>query len=102
MWAYISDYVRIKTLYDNEVIYLDVDVSVVKSLDDCPDNPAFAGIQDNKADGGKENLVELAILGVEKGNKFIKKVLSFYEGDIWKERIFLVADTVSHFPRSLR
>ena len=32
-WAFVSDYARLKVVYDNGGIYLDTDVELVKSLD---------------------------------------------------------------------
>ena len=33
-WAFVSDYVRIKVLYEYGGIYMDTDIEVVKNLDD--------------------------------------------------------------------
>ena len=47
MWAYVADYVRIKTLYENGGIYLDTDVTVIKKFDKFLNDPAFVGMQRN-------------------------------------------------------
>lgn len=85
MWAYVADYVRIKTLYDNGGIYLDTDVSVVKTFDKFLNDPAFVGMQD-------DSHVEPAILGAQKGNKFLKYVLDIYTQKIWELPIYTMPE----------
>ena len=48
MWAYVADYIRIKTLYDHGGIYFDTDVSAVRPLDKFLKNRAFVGIQNTE------------------------------------------------------
>lgn len=97
MWAYVADYVRIKTLYECGGIYFDTDVEVVKAFDeDMLKNPAFVGIQDSSADGTFD-YVEPAILGSQKGNLFLKKILSFYDELIWKEKIYTMPEIFAYF-----
>lgn len=96
MYAYVSDYVRIKTLYDNGGIYLDTDVTTLKNFDCFLEEPAFVGMQDNDEDGDRHSLVEPAILGSVKHNEFLKKVLDFYKEDsidnIWNKKIYNMPD----------
>ena len=33
-WAFVSDYVRLKVVYDNGGLYFDTDVEVIKPIDD--------------------------------------------------------------------
>lgn len=96
MWAYVSDYVRVKTLFDNGGIYFDTDVEVLKSFDDLLEESAFVGIQNNSLDGN-DDLVEPAILGAQKGNLFLSKVLSFYDRLIWQESIFSMPQIFDYF-----
>lgn len=99
MWAYIADYVRIKTLYDNGGVYFDTDVSAVKTLDAFLENPAFVGIQDASVDG-LYDLVEPAILGSEPGNPFLRQVLDFYSNHgidtIWTTLIYTMPEVFKH------
>ena len=45
-WAFVSDYVRMKVLYDYGGIYFDTDVEVIRSFpDDLLKLPAFTGIE---------------------------------------------------------
>jgi len=96
MWAYVADYVRIKTLYDNGGIYLDTDVEVCKSFNDIINNSAFVGIQDSSIDGNND-FVEPAILGACKHNLFLKKILGFYNNLIWTEPIYTMPEIFKFF-----
>lgn len=88
LYAYISDYVRIKVLYDNGGIYLDTDVSLLKNFDEFIEERAFVGIQ-RSSSMGTSNL-EPAILGAEKNNPIIKQILDFYNENIWKQPIYTI------------
>ena len=81
LWAYVADYVRIKVLFDNGGIYLDTDVSVLKSFDNFLTCPAFVGMQN-------EEYVEPAILASKKGNPILGEILQFYKRGIWEEPIY--------------
>lgn len=47
-WAFVTDYVRLKVVYDNGGIYLDTDVQVIKPLDDLLNFNAFFGFEEIK------------------------------------------------------
>ena len=44
-WAFVSDYARLKIVYDEGGIYLDTDVELKKSLDELRKNEGFFAIQ---------------------------------------------------------
>lgn len=44
-WAFVTDYVRLKVVYDNGGIYLDTDVEVKKSLDSLLNYSAYFGFE---------------------------------------------------------
>lgn len=71
-WAFVTDYVRLKVLYDYGGIYMDTDVETIKSLDPLLKNKAFSGFEDN-------NLIPTATMGAEPGNKWIKALLDYYD-----------------------
>lgn len=96
MYAFVSDYIRVKVLYDNGGIYLDTDVFAIKSLDDFITEPAFVGIQGNYNEIGHE-WVEPAILGAQKGNEFLKLIIDFYEKQIWHSPLYVIPDIFKHF-----
>lgn len=90
MWAYVADYIRIKTLYDHGGIYFDTDVSAVRPLDAFVNEPAFVGMQNTE-------YVEPAILGAEKHNPLLKNILEFYEKGFWELPIFTMPQIFQHF-----
>jgi mannosyltransferase OCH1-like enzyme len=70
-WAYVSDYVRLKALYDYGGIYLDTDMLVLKSFDDLLNDQCFFGAENL-------NFFNAAIVGCQKNNEFIKEALDYY------------------------
>ena len=48
-WAFVSDYARLKIIYDNGGIYLDTDVELLKSLDEVVENECYFAVQQNGA-----------------------------------------------------
>lgn len=47
-WAFVTDYVRLKVVYDQGGIYLDTDVELKKSLDDLLEHQAYFGFENQK------------------------------------------------------
>lgn len=45
-WAFVTDYVRLKIVYDEGGIYLDTDVELIKSLDALLEHDAYFGFED--------------------------------------------------------
>lgn len=73
-WAFVSDYARLKIIYENGGIYLDTDVELLKNLDFLLDNRCYFGIQQG------EHLCNTGIgFGAEEGNPVILKMLSLYD-----------------------
>lgn len=70
-WAFVSDYIRLKALYDFGGIYLDTDMMVLKSLDSLLENKCFFGAED-------KDYVSCGIIGAEKNNKMIFDFLMKY------------------------
>lgn len=73
-WAFVSDYVRLKVIYENGGIYLDTDVELIKNLDPFLNNHAYIGFE-------TRNTVTTGLgYGAEKNNPVIKKMMDYYEG----------------------
>lgn len=79
-YAFAADYIRLYALYNYGGIYLDSDVLMYKSFDDLLKLPYFIG-QDY------EHCFEAAIIGAEKGTKWIGEILEYYE-----DRCFIKED----------
>lgn len=71
-WAFASDFIRLKALYEFGGIYLDTDVQITKKLDDLLSNKAFIGFE-------TEEFLSTAVIAAEKENPWIKKNLDYYQ-----------------------
>lgn len=71
-WAFVSDYIRLKALYDFGGIYLDTDMMVLKSFDSLLINTCFFGAEDSE-------FISCGIIGAERANWFVKISLSHYD-----------------------
>lgn len=70
-YAFVSDFIRIKALYEYGGIYFDTDVEVLKSFDPFLVNNAFLGFENRTCVG-------TAVIGSEKGISFAKEMLDYY------------------------
>ena len=70
-WAFVSDYIRAKAVYEYGGIYLDTDVRVLKKLDSLLNNRAFIGFENN-------DYLSAAIFGAEMNHPFMKDILNYY------------------------
>ena len=72
-WAFVSDYVRLKIIYDNGGIYLDTDVELIKPVDDLVKLGGFMGFDE-------KGIVATGLgFGAEKGNKIVSEFLKDYD-----------------------
>jgi len=74
MWAFASDYIRLKSLYDHGGIYLDTDMEVIRSLDSLLDCDCFVG---EESDG----IISGGIIGAKKHSNYIKSCLDVMEAE---------------------
>lgn len=72
-YAFAADYIRLYALYHFGGIYMDMDVEVLKNIDEYLQLDTMIGWQD-----GYEGL-EVAAFGVKKNEKWIKDCLTYYE-----------------------
>lgn len=80
-FAYVSDYARLKILYEHGGIYFDTDVEVIRSIDDIITRGAFMAFEKNTTASADE-LLNVAIglgFAVEPKHPLIKEILEFYE-----------------------
>ncbi len=98
-WAFAADYIRMYALYHEGGIYLDSDVKVLKSFDSLLNHGFMSSLEYHPtqiekdgsramidADGHriKEGFVsgiqiQAAVMGAEKGNRFVADVLDWYQ-----------------------
>ncbi|MEE0930751.1 MAG: glycosyltransferase [Acutalibacteraceae bacterium] len=72
-WAFVTDYVRLKVVYENGGIYLDTDVEIKKSLDDLLQNKSYFGFEE-----GRYIATGLGF-GAEKGTMIVWEIMQQYE-----------------------
>lgn len=73
-WAFVTDYARLKIIYENGGIYLDTDVRVIKNFSSLLNYPAFFGAEQ------LEYFVATGLgFGAEKGNSMVEALLRSYD-----------------------
>jgi len=72
LYAFASDYARIKILYEQGWIYLDTDIEILKNLDDLLKSESFVWFQDVFS-------VWLSIMWSKAKNPILKDILDIYE-----------------------
>lgn len=82
-WAFVTDYVRLKVVYDNGGIYMDTDVELIKSLNSLLKHQAYFGFED-----GKHIATGLGF-GAEKGHSILVELMCDYN-----EMPFLLEDNI--------
>ena len=83
MWAYVSDYMRIKTVYEHSGIYFDTDVTVYKDFTPLLTDSMFVG-------QSWCNIPDPSIFGAEKHNPILKDMLEFYDEKIWESPLYII------------
>jgi len=76
-YAFVSDYVRYKVIYEYGGIYMDTDVEVLRNMDDLLLNNSFSGFEDYfRVNPG-------SILGSIKNNPFIYQNMILFDDEIF-------------------
>lgn len=73
-WAFVSDYARLKIIYENGGIYLDTDVELIKNLDNLLTEEAFFGVHQ-----GNYLIATGLGFGAKKGNPILFELLTLYD-----------------------
>lgn len=71
-WAFLSDYARLKIVYEHGGVYLDTDVQLLKSLNDLLETP-FLGMETTR------QVATGLGFGAPAGQLFLKDNMSYYE-----------------------
>lgn len=71
-YAFVSDFIRIRALYNYGGIYLDTDVEVIKNLDKFLKHKWFGWFE-------WKDLITTWVIWAEKWNLFIKEILDYYD-----------------------
>ncbi len=80
-WAFVTDYVRLKVVYENGGIYFDTDVELIKKIDFLLNNRAFFGFEN-------ANYIATGLgFGAEKGLDILREMMNEY-----KDIVFIMKD----------
>ena len=71
-YAFVSDFLRLYVLYNYGGIYLDLDVEILKPLDELLFDEGFTGFETT-------HCIPTGMMASKKGNMWIKEQLDFYE-----------------------
>lgn len=76
-WAFVSDYVRLKVIYEYGGIYLDTDVELIKNLDNFLNCNGFFSTEDNVT-------ISTGLgFGATKHNEIVKRMIDDYECELF-------------------
>lgn len=70
-WAFITDYGRLKVLYEYGGIYMDTDVELLGTLDEFLEHRAFSGFEN-------DSYIPTAIMGAEANHPWIGYLMGYY------------------------
>jgi len=70
-YAFVSDFVRLKALYENGGVYLDTDVELVQPIDRFLEHEAFSGFESG-------DMVQTGIIGAQSGHPVVKAWMQWY------------------------
>ena len=72
-WAFLTDYIRLKIIYDNGGVYFDTDVELLKPINPLLNDSAFMGLEST-------GFINTGLgFGAEKEHCFIKENMDYYE-----------------------
>lgn len=77
-WAFVSDYVRLKVLYDYGGIYMDTDIEVCKSFNDLLIYNSCLGFE-------SDTKIQTGMIAACKNNEWIKLLLLYYSEQHFKK-----------------
>ena len=75
-WAFVSDYARLKIIYENGGVYFDTDVELLRPIDEILEKGAFMGCEKNNP-----NILVAPGLGMAAESKLeiYKEIIDFYQ-----------------------
>lgn len=87
-WAFVSDYIRCKVLYEHGGIYLDTDITIEKDFSPLLNNNLFLGYE-------APNRVGMSIFGVSKHHPILNNMLQIYNNKNLKNKPIIITDLIN-------
>ena len=79
-YAYVSDYARLKILYEYGGVYFDTDVEIIRNMDDIMSKGSWMGVEKHSRTLEAADMVNPGLgFAVEAGNPIIREIMTFYE-----------------------
>ena len=72
-WAFLTDYVRLKVVFEHGGIYLDTDVQVIRPLDELASKGPYMGVENT------DRVATGLGFAAEAGHPFIRENMEYYE-----------------------
>lgn len=89
MWAYVSDYARLKVLFERGGVYFDTDITVEKDITELlEENKLVLGWEDAKK-------INAAVIITPAKNNDINRFLQFYYNNIFHSNLYTIPDIVT-------
>lgn len=92
LYAYCSDYIRADVLYKTGGVYLDIDMQLLRPIDDLLTYDFFIGYESDKYLG-------VGLYGASKNSIILKDLLEFYSKKIYKESLWTIPKILTHIIR---
>lgn len=83
LWAFVSDYIRVKILYEYGGVYLDTDMEIIKDISPLLETKLFLGYEN-------EDTMSFGIVGTVPKNDVFKRFYEFYQEEIWSSPLHII------------
>ena len=83
LWAFASDYARIRVMYEYGGIYLDTDITIKKDLSPLLKHSFFIGEEET-------GVLSAGIFGAIPNHPYLQAMLDFYQKDIYKSPLYII------------
>lgn len=90
LYAFVSDYLRLKVLEREGGLYLDTDVTIRKDPFSLFSGAAFSVGYEN------EKYFGTAVIYAQRDSIILRKVIDFYEKDIWMSPLYIGPQILTH------
>ncbi|MEF1327667.1 glycosyltransferase [Vibrio campbellii] len=89
LWAFVSDYIRLKVLYEHGGIYLDTDITLEKDISPLINASFFIGKENEK-------YISAGVIGSTRGNGILRELINFYEREIYQVDFYTIPRVITH------